>query len=307
MSASVPVCIARIASPFAQLAVDDADVGDDAAVLVELGVEDQRARRRRRRRPRAAGRARRSPRAAPRRPAPVLARDPQHVVGRSPISSSISPATRSGSAPGRSILFSDGDQLEAGVDRQVGVGDRLRLDALRGVDEQQRALARGQDARDLVGEVDVAGRVDQVQPVRLAVARRVLDAHGLRLDRDAALALELHRVEQLRPVLRARRRRRCVSRMRSASVDFPWSMWAMIEKLRMFWAGRATNDELRVVAVAHLDERERRSRWRRRSAAECLADLPRPIRRAGRSRHRGRTRRSCEAASLPPSTSTRPT
>jgi hypothetical protein len=25
--------------------------------------------------------------------------------------------------------------------------------------------------------------------------------------------------------------------MRSASVDFPWSMWAIIEKLRMFRAG----------------------------------------------------------------------
>src|SRR4051794_7905530 len=30
------------------------------------------------------------------------------------------------------------------------------------------------------------------------------------------------------------------SRMRSASVDFPWSMWAMIEKLRMCWSGWAT-------------------------------------------------------------------
>ena len=29
-----------------------------------------------------------------------------------------------------------------------------------------------------------------------------------------------------------------VSRMRSASVDFPWSMWAMIEKFRM-WAWSA--------------------------------------------------------------------
>src|SRR5215218_5205087 len=29
------------------------------------------------------------------------------------------------------------------------------------------------------------------------------------------------------------------SRMRSASVDFPWSMWAMIEKLRMLLAGAA--------------------------------------------------------------------
>src|SRR4051794_38546189 len=30
------------------------------------------------------------------------------------------------------------------------------------------------------------------------------------------------------------------SRMRSASVDFPWSMWAMIEKFRMLSAGART-------------------------------------------------------------------
>src|SRR3954468_20559340 len=31
-----------------------------------------------------------------------------------------------------------------------------------------------------------------------------------------------------------------ISRMRSASVDLPWSMWAMIEKLRMCaWSGMA--------------------------------------------------------------------
>ena len=78
----------------------------------------------------------------------------------------------------------------------------------------------------------MARGVDQVQVVGLAVARRVRDAHGLGLDRDPALALELHRVEHLggsacastAPVS---------SRMRSASVDLPWSMWAMIEKFRM--------------------------------------------------------------------------
>jgi hypothetical protein len=43
----------------------------------------------------------------------------------------------------------------------------------------------------------VAGRVDQVELVVLAVAGRVEDAHGLGLDRDPALALEVHRVEQL--------------------------------------------------------------------------------------------------------------
>ena len=43
----------------------------------------------------------------------------------------------------------------------------------------------------------MAGRVDQVQVVGLAVGGPVLDPHRLRLDRDPALALEVHRVEHL--------------------------------------------------------------------------------------------------------------
>src|SRR5256885_6108477 len=36
-----------------------------------------------------------------------------------------------------------------------------------------------------------------------------------------------------------------VSRTRSASVDFPWSMWAMIEKFRMLRAGPLTSEDPR--------------------------------------------------------------
>ena len=78
----------------------------------------------------------------------------------------------------------------------------------------------------------MAGGVDQVQVVGLAVGGRVLDPHRLGLDRDPALALEVHRVEHLRPCMRGSTAP-VSSRMRSASVDLPWSMWAMIEKLRM--------------------------------------------------------------------------
>ena len=39
------------------------------------------------------------------------------------------------------------DQLEAGFDRRVGVGDRLRLSSLGGIDHQQRPLAGGEAAR----------------------------------------------------------------------------------------------------------------------------------------------------------------
>ena len=191
-SNSVPCAIARSAVAAPERAVDDADERDHAAVLVVRRVEDERARRRariarRRRDPlddrvEHLGDARRrsSPRSAARGPA----------CRRS--SSATSIAAPSGSACGRSILFSDRDDLEVVLDRQVRVRDRLRLDPLRRVDDQQRALARLQRPRDLVGEVDVPGRVDQVQLVALPH-----HADGLRLDRDPALALELHRVEQL--------------------------------------------------------------------------------------------------------------
>ena len=62
-------------------------------------------------------------------------------------------------------LVEDRDDLVVGVDRLIDVGERLRLDALRGVDDEERALARRERARDLVGEVDMAGRVHQVEDI----------------------------------------------------------------------------------------------------------------------------------------------
>ena len=69
-------------------------------------------------------------------------------------------------------LIEDRDDGQAGVEREEQVGERLGLDALRGVDDEDRALARGQRPRHLVRKVDVAGRVDQVELIRLAVAAR---------------------------------------------------------------------------------------------------------------------------------------
>ena len=99
---------------------------------------------------------------------------------------------------GRQVdLVQHHDDLVVVVDRLVDVGQRLRLDALAGVDHQQRALAGGERARHLIGEVDMAGRVDQVEDVVLAIVGLVVEAHGLRLDGDAALALDVHVVEHL--------------------------------------------------------------------------------------------------------------
>ena len=83
------------------------------------------------------------------------------------------------------------------LDRLVDVGERLRLDPLRRVDHQQRALAGGEAAAHLIGEVDMARRVHQVEDIILPVRGAVIEPHRLRLDRDPALLLDLHIVEHL--------------------------------------------------------------------------------------------------------------
>ena len=75
------------------------------------------------------------------------------------------------------------------LDRLVNVGKRLRLDPLCRVDDEERPFARGETAADLIGEVDVARRVHQVKDVAV-----VIQAHGLRFDRDAALFFDIHAV-----------------------------------------------------------------------------------------------------------------
>ena len=106
---------------------------------------------------------------------------------------------------GQVDLVEHRDDVQVGAHREVEVRQRLRLDALRGVDQQDRGLAGLERAGDLVGEVDVAGGVDHVEHVgaglgALGVVRRngPRHPHGLALDGDAALALDVHPVEVLR-------------------------------------------------------------------------------------------------------------
>ena len=98
---------------------------------------------------------------------------------------------------GQVDLVDHGNDFEAVMDGQVGVGEGLRFHALARVDHQQRALAGGQRARDLIAEVHVARRINQIELVDVAVARLVHHAHGMGLDGDAALPLEVHIVEDL--------------------------------------------------------------------------------------------------------------
>ncbi len=90
------------------------------------------------------------------------------------------------------------DDHQVVLQSQPQVRQRLRLDALCGVDEENGPFTCRETAGHLVGEVDVPGGVDEVQHVGAVVGRGERQAHGLGLDRDAALPLDVHPIEVLR-------------------------------------------------------------------------------------------------------------
>ena len=61
-----------------------------------------------------------------------------------PITSSICCLTWSGFRRGQVDLVQHRHDLVTGIERMIDVGQRLRLDALAGVDHQQRTFAGGQ-------------------------------------------------------------------------------------------------------------------------------------------------------------------
>ena len=179
-----------------QQPVDHPHVRDDSPVGVVHRVEDQRAGRRGRitggRGNLADDRVQQFPDALPR-----LGRDAQHVAGVAADDVGDLLRVPPGLGRGQVDLVQDRDDLQVRLEGHVEVGQRLRLDALRRVDEQHGALAGRERARHLVGEVDVAGGVDEVQHVLAAVLAGPRQPDRLALDRDAAFPLDVHPVQVL--------------------------------------------------------------------------------------------------------------
>ena len=86
-------------------------------------------------------------------------------------------------------LVDEGEQGHVARPAHLEQLERLRLDALGRVEHHHRGVDRGQHPVGVLGEVAVAGRVEQVEHV---VAVRELQHGGG--DRDAPLLLELHPV-----------------------------------------------------------------------------------------------------------------
>ena len=94
-------------------------------------------------------------------------------------------------------LVDDGDDGQLIVESQLGVGQGLGLDALRGVNDEQGSLASCEAARDLVRKVNVTRGVNQVELVFAPVPSAIEQAHGVGLDGNAALSLEIHGIQDL--------------------------------------------------------------------------------------------------------------
>ncbi|OQA43229.1 MAG: hypothetical protein BWY52_01948 [Chloroflexi bacterium ADurb.Bin325] len=177
-------------------AIDDPHIRHDALVGIVMAVEDERAQRLvalavRRRHLMDDGFEQRGDVGA------ILGRDAQHLlVGRA---QDILDLLRHGIGRGgdQIDLVDDRDDLQVVLHRQIEVRQGLRLDPLRGVHDQHRALACVQGPADLVGEVHVAGRVDQVELVGAPVVRGVVHPHRGCLDRHTLLAFQIHAVQHL--------------------------------------------------------------------------------------------------------------
>ncbi len=94
-------------------------------------------------------------------------------------------------------LVQHGHDLVVHLDRLIDIGERLGFHALAGIDHEERPLAGRQRPVHLIGEVHMAGRVDEVQLIGLAILGRVIEADRLGLDGNAALALDIHVIEHL--------------------------------------------------------------------------------------------------------------
>jgi hypothetical protein len=147
-------------------AFDDADVGDDALVGVVMRIEDEGAQ----------GRVILVLR---RRDAlddgfedlvhveAILGGDLEHVRRVDAQQGADILRHLVGARGGQVDLVDDGDDDQVGFERLVQVGEGLRFDALRGIHHEDGPFAGLEGAADLVAEVHVAGRVDQVDLVFL--------------------------------------------------------------------------------------------------------------------------------------------
>ena len=83
------------------------------------------------------------------------------------------------------------------INRLINIGECLRLHTLGRIHDKKRTLTSGERPADFIGEVHMAGCVHQIQHIGFAILGGIGQANRLRLDGDAAFALQLHIIQDL--------------------------------------------------------------------------------------------------------------
>ena len=121
-----------------------------------------------------------------------LGADVQHVFGGDAQNLLDLGGPALGLSGGQVDLVESSHHFELVLNGQIAVGQRLGLDALGRVHQQDHRLAGRQGTAHLIAEVHMAGGVYEVD--HMAV---VVEADALELDGDAPLPLQVHGVEVL--------------------------------------------------------------------------------------------------------------
>ena len=66
-----------------------------------------------------------------------------------------------------------------------------------GIDQQDGSFAGRERTADFIAEIDMSGRVNQIEFIDFAVVCVITHADWMRLDGDAALLFKIHGVENL--------------------------------------------------------------------------------------------------------------
>ena len=177
---------------FAQHAIHDAEIGDDPAIRIEDRVENERLQR-------SFGLAFGRRHALHDGLQNIGHALPRFAAGRDDVlrftadqlDDLIGDLLHHGI--GHVYFIHDGDDLQPLVQSEVEVGNGLCLNTLGGIYQQQGALTGSDGAGDFIGEIHVPGRVNQVEGIGLSILLAVIiQLYGMALDRDAALALQVH-------------------------------------------------------------------------------------------------------------------
>ncbi len=205
-----------------QAAVDDAHEHYCAAISIEPGIKDERAKRRLRR-------AHRRRHAAYHRLEHFLhaqaafCADGQRVRGRNGQHVFHLRFYLIGLRVGQIDFVDQGNDGQIVLCGEKRVRHRLRFHALAGVHHQQRSFAGRQRPGNLIRKIDVAGRIDEVELIFLSVSGVVMQANALGFDGDAALFLQIHGIEHLRGHFalaeRAGQLQQAIGKRRLAMVD----------------------------------------------------------------------------------------